>query len=229
MPDQTLSIPQHADPIARGLLFVLVATVLGLAVALPAPPSQASTPIVIFATPALASRPLAVQPLAARLESQATAQPTQAPTEAPTELPAAEMNAPAAAPTLAPPPPAAPPAPPVSEQADAFAGGAPAEAAPVEPATDQPLIAIGPQVPEGPQQLHQQPDSTYVTVGDSPVRYYVDENGQVADIRLPGIDTAANGADIAALTRATAAPTAAPVPAPTSPRGYVPRSGYRPR
>ena len=225
MPDHTLTIPQHADPIARGLLFVLVAAVLGLAVAMPAPATEASTPIVIFATPALANRPLAArQEVSTALLP--TAPPTSAPTEAPTEPPIAQENAPAIAPTFAPPTPAAPlaPAAPAPEEANPWAGGAPPPAAPVEP-----LVAIGPQVPAGPQHLHQQPDSTYITVGDSPVRYYVDASGQVLDVRLPGVDTAANGADIAALAQATAASTAVPAPAPTSPRGYVPRAGYRPK
>jgi hypothetical protein len=219
MPDQPLTIPQHADPIARGLLFVLLAAVLGLAVAMPAPPSAASTPLVIFATPALA----------AWQDAPSTALPTPTlatlPTEAPTEPPAAQMEAPAVAPTLeAPAPETAVSAPPAPEQASTLAAGASPEAAPIEP-----LVALGPQVPSGPQQVHQQPDSTYITVGDSPVRYYVDEGGQVTEVRLPGVDTAANGADIAALTRATAAPTAAPVTPPPNPHGYLPRAGYRPQ
>jgi hypothetical protein len=227
MHNQSLTIPQHADPIARGLLFVLVAAVLGLAVAMPAPPTEASTPIVIFATPALATRPLATLPLAARANASTvsvpTAPPTSVPTAAPTEPPAArEAGAPAAAPTFAPP---TPPVPPEPEQPNPWAASAPVEAAPVEP-----LVAIGPPIPEGPQQVHQQPDSTYVTVGDSPLRYDVDENGQVTDVRLPGVDTAANGADLAALARTTAAPTAVPaVTPPSNPRGYLPTSGYRPK
>ena len=103
------------------------------------------------------------------------------------------------------------------------------EAAQPETANTQPLAASGPQVPEGPQHLHQQPDTTYITVGDSPLRYYVDANGQVTEVRLPGADTAANGADIAAISRATAAPSAVPVAAPSNGRGYLPRAGYHPK
>jgi hypothetical protein len=103
MIDLPLTIPQYVDPIARGLLFVLLAAVLGLAIAMPAPPSQASTPIVSFATPALASRPLAVVPLTARQEASTaqlpTASPTSVATPPPTEPPAAQEDA---APTVAP-------------------------------------------------------------------------------------------------------------------------------
>ena len=227
MHDQTLTIPQHADPIARGLLFVLVAAVLGLAVALPAPATQASAPIVIFATPALRTLPMT-----ARLDTAPSSLPTAPPTDVPTEPPATQEGvAPAVAPTLQPPvPPAtAVPEPPALEQANTTAGGAAPEDAPVDTANNSPLVASGPQVPQGPQQVHQQPDSTYITVGDSPLRYYVDPDGHVAEVRLPGVDTAANGADIAAISRATAAPSAAPAPAsPTKGRGYLPRAGYRP-
>jgi hypothetical protein len=225
MPDQSLTIPQHADPIARGLLFVLLAAVLGLALAMPAPPSEASTPVVIFATPALATPALAAWQDASRA---AMPTPTLAPlpTEAPTEAPAASANVPTVAPTLEAPAPETA----VSEQASTLAAGASPEAAPVETTSEQSLIALGPQVPEGPQQVHQQPDSTYITVGDSPLRYYVDPDGQVTEVRLPGVDTAANGADIAAIVRATVVPTAENVVTPPSnPRGYLPRVGYRPK
>jgi hypothetical protein len=228
MPDHTLTIPQHADPIARGLLFVLVAAVLGMAVAMPAPATQASAPIVVFATPALA----------ARLDPSAASAPTPTlalvPTEAPTEAPAAPPVAQGEAPALElPAPETAVSDTPALEQAEPLAGGAPAQDAPVDAASNHPLLAIGPQIPEGAQAIHQQPDSTYITVGDSPVRYYVDASGQVTEVRLPGVDTAANGADIAALARATATPSAEPsaepVAVPTSPHGYLPRAGYRPK
>src|SRR5690349_20382838 len=150
MHDQTLTIPQHADPIARGLLFGLLAAVLGLAVGLPAPPSEASTPILVIATPALA-------PLSARLDSTPslpTIPPTNEPTDPPPESPAAQVDAPATAPTLQPPAPPAP-EPPAPAQAYGTAGGTAPEAAPAEASNNEPLIASGPQVPQGPQQIHQ--------------------------------------------------------------------------
>src|SRR5215212_8974369 len=120
MYDQSLSIPQHADPIARGLLFVLLTAVLGLAVALPAPATEASAPIVIFATPALRTLPMS-----ARLDTAPSSlPPTSVPTAPPTEPPAAQENeAPAVAPTLQLPavPTAAPEPPPAPEQANAMA------------------------------------------------------------------------------------------------------------
>lgn len=201
---ETLTLPQHADPLARALLLMLLAALPVLAVALPAPSTQASAPIVVFATPALV--PLS---LSAHLE---------APTTQPTEPPTAQ---PATAPTLAPAEPTIPPteAPPVAAIAP------PATPAPGD-AQGQPLVAVGQQVPPGPQQVHQGPDATYITVGDSPVRYYVDAAGQVTEVRLPDVDTAPNGADLSAPH--PEAPTAVPVPVPASPRGYLPRAGYRP-
>src|SRR5262245_51026075 len=94
MIDSPLTIPQRTDPIARGLVLCLLAALLGLAVALPAPSTEASAPIVIIATPALA-----MLPLAARLDTPTTVLPTEAPTDAPGSQ---RLAAPASAPTISP-------------------------------------------------------------------------------------------------------------------------------
>jgi hypothetical protein len=207
MHDIPLTIPQHADPIARGLLLCLLAALIGLAVSPPTSTATvtASAPIVIGATPSFG-----YLSHGARL-----ATPTPPLRELPTAPPAQDAAKEAAAPT-APVPPS-----PTPEASASVARAAPSDSA--SP------VALGPQLPEGPQQLHQEPDATYITVGDSPFRYYLDADGQVSELRLPGADTAASGADIAALARATTLPTAAPPPVPTAPRGYLPRTGYRPK
>lgn len=199
MPDQTLTIPQHADPIARGLLLALLAALLWVAIAAPSVPA-ASAAIVVLPT-----QPLIAPALAPRLGQLATL-PTALPNPMPTALP------------TEPPPPAPETGVSASEAAQ------PTTPPPAEPPA---LVAIGPIVPPGEQHVHQEPGGTYITVGASALRYYVDTSGAVTEVRLPGADTSASGADLSATTPPE--PTAPPTPQPSSPNGYRPRAGYRPR
>lgn len=45
-------------------------------------------------------------------------------------------------------------------------------------------------LPPGEVHLHQNPDATYYTVGDSQTRYYLDSRGVIAEVRLPGSEPA---------------------------------------
>lgn len=205
MPDQTLTIPQHADPLARGLLLALLAALLWVAIAAPSAPA-ASAAIVVLPT-----QPLIAPPLAPRL-GQLAALPTALPTPIPNPMPTA-------LPTEPPPPPSAP-----ETGVSASEAAQPTTPPPAEPPA---LVANGPIVPPGEQHVHQEPGGTYITVGASALRYYVDASGAVTEVRLPGADTSASGSDLSATTPLE--PTALPAPQPSSPNGYRPRAGYRSR
>lgn len=201
MHNETLTIPQHADPIARGLLLALLAALLWVALATPAVPA-ASAAIVVLPT-----QPLIVPPLAPRL-GQLAAQPTALPTPMPTALPTALPTE---------------PPPPMPETGVSASEAAQPTTPP--PAEGPALVAHGPMVPAGEQHVHQEPGGTYITVGASALRYYVDANGSVTEVRLPGADTSAGGADLSVTPPPE--PTAPPAPQPSSPGGYRPRAGYR--
>ncbi len=206
MHNQTLTIPQHADPVARGLLLALLAALLWVAIAAP------STPTATAAIVVLPTQPLVAPPLAPRL-GQLAAQPTALPTPMPPALP---TPMPTPLPTEPPPTP--------ETRVSASEAAQPTTPPPAEgPA----LVASGPMVPPGEQHVHQEPGGTYITVGASALRYYVNANGSVTEVRLPGVDTAANGADLSVTTPPE--PTALPAPQPSSPNGYRPRAGYRPK
>ena len=198
MHNQTLTIPQHADPVARGLLLALLAALLWVAIAAPSVP-PASAAIVVLPTQALIA-----PPLAPRL-GQLAALPTAFPTPMPTALPTTESP---------------PPAPETGVSASEAA-----HPTTPPPAEGPALVAHGPMVPPGAQHVHQEPGGTYITVGASALRYYVDASGSVTEVRLPGADTSAGGADLSVTTPPE--PTAPPAPQPSSPGGYRPRAGYR--
>lgn len=120
---------------------------------------------------------------------------------------------PVAVPVPMAPPLAQPETPPVIEQAPA-------------PQPEVPPI-VAKKVPPGPQALHQEPGGTYVTVGESQIRYYIDEQGNVTNTILPGIDSTVEGEFIPLPTEAPQAIPVQPVPSQSS-HGYTPRSGYRP-
>ena len=202
MHNQTLTIPQHADPVARGLLLALLAALLWVALAAPSTPASAA--IVVLPT-----QPLVAPPLAPRL-GQLAAQPTALPSPMPTAILTAL--------------PTEPPLPAPETALSASEAAQPTTPPPAEPPA---LVAVGSMVPPGEQHVHQEPGGTYITVGTSALRYYVDVNGSVTEVRLPGADTSAEGADLSVTTPPE--PTATPAPQPSSPNGYRPRAGYRPK
>lgn len=133
-------------------------------------------------TPALAPRflsgdqPLAAQPLdetALQPTAPAVAQSSDAPAAAAIEQQPAPSSEPAGAA-------------PAVEQQQAIAA-----APPTLPQT-APKLSTDARIPEGVQVLHQEPNNSYITVGDDPTRYYLDRSMNVIEVRLPGVDTAPN-------------------------------------
>jgi hypothetical protein len=121
---------------------------------------------------------------------------------------------------------------PVAEAPATLTEQAPAPAVQAAPATFAPppvVYSADPKIPAGTQEIHQNPDASYVTVNGGQVRYYIDGEGHVTDVRLPGVDTAPDtGRSLAVVQAEQEAQQPAdqpPSPPASSSRGYCGRCG----